>query len=116
MDKLLKHLEALKRLTQKQRKALLAGSLELFFSIEEKREAARQSMGQPTRKESLSVEHKFFLSQIMDLEHENRRVLQGRLTDLKKEKNAIHAHKKVSQAYYNPRITQQRATYVNKTF
>ncbi len=119
MQGALQQLAQLKHLAQEQKKALLAGSLDLFFSLEQKKDAVRkeidQRVGQRQFAAADSKSCKQCLAQIIALEKENKQVLVSWLQNLKEEKNRLQIYKKVSSTYYNPNMVKEPAGYINKS-
>ena len=117
-DLVFNKLDELKKFTINQRKALIAGDIEIYLSFEKIRASIRQEISELKNKVVFSRdEYKLYminLNEMLNLEKDNQRIILEWRGKSEEEENKLRNVKRFATAYFNVNSVPGNSKFVNR--
>lgn len=117
-DLVFNKLDELKKFTINQRKALIAGDIDVYLSLEKTRASIRQEISEIKNKVIFSRdEYKLYminLNEMLNLEKDNQRIILEWKGQSEEEENKLRNVKRFATAYFNANSVPSNSRFINR--
>ena len=117
-DLVFNKLDELKKFTINQRKALIAGDIDIYLSLEKIRASIRQEISEMKNKIIFSRdEYKLYmvnLNEMLNLEKDNQRIILEWKGKSEEEENKLRNVKRFATAYFNVKSVPSNPRFLNR--